>query len=222
VSRQDSKGALLIVGAGPGIGLATAERFGSEGWTIVLASRSPRSVDPMVARLVGQGVNAHGLVFDATDAQAVQAGMRTADRLAGGLTTVLFNAAVVRQQDLFSMSDEEVESDVAIDITGGLHTIRAAERLFAQRGGTILVTGGGLAVTPHASYASLGLGKAALRNLVEGLAPALAQRNIRIATATVATLVAPDSAEAAGVAQTLWTLATDPSAGWEQAFPTAA
>lgn len=222
MSRQDSKGALLIVGAGPGIGLATAERFGSEGWTIVLASRSPRSVDPMVARLVGQGVNAHGLVFDATDAQAVQAGMRTADRLAGGLTTVLFNAAVVRQQDLFSMSDEEVESDVAIDITGGLHTIRAAERLFAQRGGTILVTGGGLAVTPHASYASLGLGKAALRNLVEGLAPALAQRNIRIATATVATLVAPDSAEAAGVAQTLWTLATDPSAGWEQAFPTAA
>ncbi|OJU13019.1 MAG: short-chain dehydrogenase [Caulobacterales bacterium 68-7] len=213
---------MLIVGAGPGIGLATAERFGSEGWTIVLASRSPRSVDPMVARLVGQGVNAHGLVFDATDAQAVQAGMRTADRLAGGLTTVLFNAAVVRQQDLFSMSDEEVESDVAIDITGGLHTIRAAERLFAQRGGTILVTGGGLAVTPHASYASLGLGKAALRNLVEGLAPALAQRNIRIATATVATLVAPDSAEAAGVAQTLWTLATDPSAGWEQAFPTAA
>lgn len=77
---------------------------------------------------------------------------------------------------------------------------------------------GGLAVTPHASYASLGLGKAALRNVVEGLAPALRERNIRIATATVSTLVAPDSAEARGVADTLWALATDSDAGWERPY----
>lgn len=214
-------GALLIIGAGPGIGLASAERFGREGWTIVLASRRPRTLDPMVARLVGQGIDAHGLVIDATDPAAMQAGIRTADRLSGGLTTVLYNAALVRQQDLFSMSDAEVESDVAVNITGGLHAIRAATALFADRGGTILVTGGGLAVAPHASYASLGLGKAALRNLVEGLAPALREQHIRIATATVSTLVAPESVEAQGVAQTLWTLATDPDAGWERTYPAA-
>ena len=56
-------GALLIVGAGPGIGEATAERFGREGWTVVVSSRSPRTVDPMVARLIGNGVMAHGLVI---------------------------------------------------------------------------------------------------------------------------------------------------------------
>jgi NAD(P)-dependent dehydrogenase (short-subunit alcohol dehydrogenase family) len=219
-----SRGGLLIVGAGPGIGLATAERFGREGWSIVLASRSPRTVDPLVARLVGQGVDAHGLIVDATDPGAVAGAVRAADRLTGGLTTVLFNAAVVRQQDLFSMSEAEVESDVAINITAGLHTIRAAERLFAgqERGGTILVTGGGLAMAPHAAYASLGLGKAALRNLAQGLAPQLAQRNIRIGMATVATLVAPGSAEAAEVAQVFWTLATDPDAGWERTYPAAA
>lgn len=90
-------GALLIIGAGPGIGLASAERFGREGWTIVLASRRPRTLDPMVARLVGQGIDAHGLVIDATDPAAMQSGIRTADRLSGGLTTVLYNAALVRQ-----------------------------------------------------------------------------------------------------------------------------
>lgn len=215
-------GAILIVGAGPGIGLAAAERFGRQGWTVVLAARNPRTLDTMVARLVGQGVNAHGLVLDATDAAAVQSALRNADRLTGGLTTVLYNAAVVRQQDLFSMTDAEVSADVAVNITGGLHTIRAAEAIFAGRGGTILVTGGGLAVHPHASYASLGLGKAALRNLVEGLAPDLEQRGIRIAIATVAILVAPDSPEAHGVAETLWSLASDPSTGWERTYPLAA
>lgn len=214
-------GALLIVGAGPGIGLATAERFGREGWTIVLAARNSRSLGPMVARLVGAGINAHALVVDATDPAALQAGLRTANRMSGGLTAVLYNAARLRQQDLLSMSDADIVDDVAVNITGALHTIRAAERAFAERGGTILVTGGGLALAPHADWASLGLGKAAIRNVVEGLAPALAARNIRIATATVATLVAPSSAEAAGAAETLWQLATDPAAGWERRYPAA-
>lgn len=214
-------GALLIVGAGPGIGEAAAERFGREGWTIVLAARSPRTLDPMVSRLIGQGVDAHGLVIDATDPEAVRAELRMADRLSGGLTAVLYNAAKVRQQDLFSMTDAEIDSDLAVNVTGGLHVIRAAAGLFEGRGGTILVTGGGLAVAPHAGYASLGLGKAALRNVVQGLVPALAERNIRIGMATVATLVAPASAEASGVADALWTLATEPGAGWEQTFPAA-
>ena len=213
--------ALLIVGAGPGIGEATAERFGREGWTIVLAARSPRTLDPMVSRLIGQGVDAHSLVIDATDSEAVRAGLRTADRLSDGLSAVLYNAAKVRQQDLFSMTDAEVDSDLAVNVTGGLHVIRAAARLFEGRAGAILVTGGGLALAPHADWASLGLGKAALRNVVQGLVPALAERNIRIAMATVAALVAPASAEAAGVADTLWTLATDPDAGWERTFPAA-
>ena len=216
----------MIVGAGPGIGEATAERFGRKGWTVVLASRNPRTVDPMVARLIGQGLDVHGLIVDATDAAAVQAALRTADRLTGGLTAVLYNAAHVRQQDLFSMTDAEVEADLAVNVVGGLHTIRAAAELFDSRptgeaGGTILVTGGGLALAPHADWASLGLGKAALRNVVQGLVPALAERNIRIGLATVATLVAPGSTEAAGVADTFWSLATDPDAGWERTYPAA-
>lgn len=213
--------AMLIVGAGPGIGEAAAERFGREGWTVVLASRSPRTLDPMVARLVAQGVDAHALVIDATDAEAVRNGVRAADRLAGGLAAVLYNAATVRRQDLFSMTDAEIEADLAVNIAGGLHTIRAATELFRDRGGAILVTGGGLALSPHAEWASLGLGKAALRNVVEGLAPALRERNVRIGLVTVATLVAPASVEATGVADAFWDLASDASAGWERTYPAA-
>ena len=213
--------ALFIIGAGPGIGEAAAERFGREGWTIVVSSRSPKNLDPLVARLTGKGVEAHGLVLDATNAESVRVAMRTADRISGGLTAVLYNAAFVRQQDLFSMTDAEVESDIAVNITGGFHAIRAAAESFGARRGSILVTGGGLAVSPHASYASLGAGKAALRNLVGGLAPDLAARCVKIGTVTVSTLVDPHSAEAHGVADALWTLATDPEAAWEIGYPSA-
>ncbi|MET0314727.1 MAG: SDR family oxidoreductase [Hansschlegelia sp.] len=211
--------ALFVIGAGPGVGEAAAERFGREGWKVVVSSRSPKNLDPLVARLTGKGVEAHGLVLDAANAASVRSAMRTADRITGGLAAVLYNAAFVRRQDLFSMTDAEIESDVAVNVTGCLHAIRAAAEIFRDRGGSILVTGGGLAVRPDASYASLGAGKAALRNLVEGLAPDLATRGVKIGTVTVSTLVEPRSAEARGVADALWTLATDAAFGWEITYP---
>jgi NADP-dependent 3-hydroxy acid dehydrogenase YdfG/quinol monooxygenase YgiN len=210
---------IMIIGAGPGIGQAVARKFGREGWSVVLASRNAARLDALVAELSGDGITAIGIVADATDPNILRAAIAEADQATAGLTAIHFNAAVVRQQDLFSMTDKDVTSDLAINIAGGLNTIRAAVAQFGTRGGTILVTGGGLGVHPHESYASLGVGKAALRNIVQALAEPLAARTIRIATATVSTLVSPGSAEAAGVADTFWDLATNPEASWEAVYP---
>lgn len=210
---------IMIIGAGPGIGQSTARKFGREGWSVVLAGRSAERLAGLTAELTAEGITAHAIPADATDPAALRAAVAEADKRTGGLTAILFNAAVVRKQDLFSMSDEEVASDLAINIAGGLNTIRAAVALFGGRGGTILVTGGGLGITPHESYASLGLGKAALRNIVQGLAQPLAVQGIRIALATVATLVAPESREAQNVAEAFWQLATDSASPWEIVYP---
>jgi NAD(P)-dependent dehydrogenase (short-subunit alcohol dehydrogenase family) len=219
---QKQADALFIVGAGPGIGEATAERFGSEGWTIIVSSRSQANVDALVARLSAKGIAAHGIAVDASKAADLRTAIGKADEVSGGLTAVLYNAANVRNQELSTISDAEIDSDIAVNISGGLHTVRGAMDLFKHRPGTILVTGGGFALSPHPAYAGLSAGKAALRNLVQGLAPELAAKNIRIATATVATLVAPDSPEAHGVAETFWELATGNEARWEMMYPVAA
>jgi NAD(P)-dependent dehydrogenase (short-subunit alcohol dehydrogenase family) len=208
---------IMIIGAGPGIGQSVARRFGREGWRVVLAGRSRERLTGLVAELAGDGVVAQAIAADATHPTALRAAVAEADRLTGGLTAVHFNAAVVRQQDLFSMTDTEVDQDLAINIAGGLH--RAAVGRFEGRGGTILVTGGGLGVTPHSSWASLGVGKAGLRNIVQGLAEPLAQQGVRIATVTVSTLVSPGSREAEDVADAFWRLATDANAPWEVVYP---
>ncbi|WP_088343272.1 MULTISPECIES: SDR family NAD(P)-dependent oxidoreductase [Rhodomicrobium] len=213
---------IMIIGAGPGIGQAVAEKFGREGWSVVLAGRNTDRLALLTAELSALGITAHALRVDATDPAALRAAMAEADRLTGGLAAVHYNAAVVRQQDLFSMTDSEVEIDLAINVAGGLHTIRAAVAQFGARGGTILVTGGGLALTPDAGYASLGAGKAALRNIVQALAEPLRRQGTRIAIATVATSVSPGSPEARAVAESFWTLATTPAASWEAVYPAAA
>lgn len=210
---------ILIIGAGPGIGQAVAQKFGTQGWQVIVAARNRASLDGLVTELTSVGIDAQALVADATDPAALRAAIAEADRIANGLSAVHFNAAVVRKQDLFSMSDDEVTGDLAINVAGGLHAIRAAAAQFGTRGGTILVTGGGLAINPHESYASLGIGKAALRNGVQALVDPLAAQRIRIAMVTVSTLVAPGSTEAEDVANCFWDLATNEVAAWEAVYP---
>jgi NAD(P)-dependent dehydrogenase (short-subunit alcohol dehydrogenase family) len=206
---------IIIVGAGPAIGRGVAEKFGSEGWTVVLAARNPDRLAEEAAALSAKGVTVHTVPVDATDPVALRAAIAKADELTGGLTVVHFNAAVVRIQDLFSMTDAEVTGDLAINVAAGLHTIRAAVALFGDRGGAILVTGGGIATVPNPNAVSLGVGKVAMRHAVEALVKPLAERGIRIATATVREKILPDSPDSAAVAEIVWELATNPAAPWE-------
>ncbi len=209
---------IMIVGAGPAIGRGVAQKFGKAGWTVVLTARNPDRLAEEAAALSAKGIAVHTVPADATDPVALRAALAKGDELTGGLTVVHFNAAVVRIQDLFSMTDAEVTSDLAINVAAGLHTIRAAVGLFSDRGGTILVTGGGIATKPNANAASLGVGKAAMRNLVEALAKSLAERGIRITLATVREKILPDSPESVGIADVMWELATNPDAPWEMDY----
>ena len=205
----------MIIGAGPAIGRGVAEKFGSEGWAVVLAARNPERLAEEAAALSAKGITVHTLVVDATDPAVLRAAIAKSDELTGGLTVVHFNAAVVRIQDLFSMTDAEVTDDLAINVAAGLHTIRSAVGLFSDRGGTILVTGGGIATVPNPNAVSLGVGKVALRHAVQALVKPLAERGIRIATATVRERILPGSPESCGVADLMWRLAIDPTAPWE-------
>lgn len=121
---------ITVVGAGPGIGQAVAEKFGREGWNVVLVARSAARLTATTAELQERGIEAFALQADASRPDEIREALKEAERIVGGITVVHFNAAVVRQQDLFSMRDEEVVSDLTIDVAAGLRTIRAAaERL---------------------------------------------------------------------------------------------
>ncbi|MGO8021207.1 SDR family NAD(P)-dependent oxidoreductase [Rhizobium leguminosarum] len=210
---------LLIIGAGPGMSDATAERFGKEGWQIILGARTKSRVDQQVAGLVAKGIKANAIEIDASRPGSVRAAFSHAEELTGGLTAVLYNASIVRQQDLFSMTDADIQSDLAINVGGAISTVRSAVETFGSRGGTILITGGGFAVYPNADWMSLSIGKAGVRALAQALAPELAKKNIRVGMMTVATLVSPGSKEATDVAEGFWALANSADGSWETVYP---
>jgi NAD(P)-dependent dehydrogenase (short-subunit alcohol dehydrogenase family) len=65
------KNTLLIIGSGPGIGLATAQRFAREGYEIVLSSPNLKNLQAQSAKLSTYGIKATLEVADANDSTQV-------------------------------------------------------------------------------------------------------------------------------------------------------
>ena len=54
----------LSIGAGPGMGFATAERFAKEGFQVVLTARSVTRTQELAERLVKKGYKANARTVD--------------------------------------------------------------------------------------------------------------------------------------------------------------
>ena len=79
---------IAIVGAGPGLGAAVARRFGTEGFTVAVMSRSQDRVDSLAGDLTTAGVAARGYAADIREPDAVTAALARAadDLIPGGVT----------------------------------------------------------------------------------------------------------------------------------------
>src|SRR5258705_10239945 len=69
---------IAIVGAGPGVGLAVAERFGRDGFKVALISRNPDTLSQLEARLSAVDAEASSFPADVLDRTALAGALETA------------------------------------------------------------------------------------------------------------------------------------------------
>ena len=206
----------LSIGAGPGMGMATAERFARGGFQVVLSARNPEQTQHLAEELKAQRHKAEMRIVDAGVPSSVSGLVESVEREFGGIDVLHYNAASARAATLADQSRDSFNSDLAVNIGGAMVAAQAAAPKMAARGsGTILLTGGRLALHPHPDYLSLSIGKAGIRALAFGLFETLKAKGIHIATVTVATSVNPGSGEAKAVAEQFWTIYSQPAGLWE-------
>jgi NADP-dependent 3-hydroxy acid dehydrogenase YdfG len=207
--------AVLSIGAGPGIGFATAERFAREGFRVILAARNVQRTQELAARLKAQGYEADAMVVDASNPDNVAALIEDVHARHGALDVLHYNAANIRQATLTDQPRESLVSDLAVNIGGALAAAQAAlPSMAAQQSGTILLTGGYAGISPRPDYLSLSIGKAGIRALALGLFEPAKLQGIHVATVTVAAWVQPGSKESTGIADAFWLLHDQPREAW--------
>ena len=209
---------IFIVGMGPGVSAAVARRFAREGYAIGAVARSADKLEEQLAALRASGVRVAGATADAGDIGSLRAALVRLRAALGDAGVLVYNAAGVTYRPLADLSPEAFAADLAVSVVGAF---TAAQQVLpamrAQRSGTILLTGGGFAFEPMPVMASLGVGKAAIRNLAFSLHADLLESGIHAATVTICGTVAPGSAfDPDRIAEAYWRLHAQPAGAFER------
>ena len=183
---------IAIFGAGPALGLATARRFGREGFQVALVARDGEHVDGMAGVLAGEGVAAAGFAADLTDrvaaldaADAIEARFGPIDVLEygpGGDGSVRRAPSEIDAATVAPLLDKFVLTPVAL-------VSRVLPGMLARGDGGLLFALGASAKYPMPRLASGGLVFAALRNYVHTLHAELGPKNVYAGTLLIGALI---------------------------------
>jgi NAD(P)-dependent dehydrogenase (short-subunit alcohol dehydrogenase family) len=164
----------VVLGAGPGLGASVARRFARDGYASVLVSNEPPQLEEVAESLRAEGVEVSTLVLDLTDEEAVRRAMGELERI----DVLHFNPSAFRQKDPLHLTVDELFADLRVGVAPVLPALQGA-RPKMSAGARLLVTGSAAADKPWNEAPSLGMQKAALRNLVTSIDKTLAPDGIR-------------------------------------------
>ncbi|MEM7206277.1 MAG: SDR family NAD(P)-dependent oxidoreductase [Pseudomonadota bacterium] len=208
----------VIVGAGGGLGLSLARRFALGGFPIALISRSANNVDGLSASLNSDGFSARGFVADAAVPRQLESAFDQIKQWGGDIGVLIYNAAAMIPDDVLELTPDAVTDAMALNLSGAICSVNQAVPLMRARGsGTVIITGGGLGIEPYPNWASLSIGKAALRSYTIALHKALAPDNIHVAVVAVCGIVEPAGHFDPGlIAEEYWRLHAETKPNWRR------
>lgn len=208
----------VVVGVGEGIGLAVARRFGREDFRLALIARRMDALQGYVEELRQNGIDAHAFPADAGDAESLVETFVGIKANLGSPEVLVYNAVAVVPGMPSALDVKQSEASFRVNVSGALVAAQQViPDMLAKKSGTILFTGGGLALNPNPNYAALAIGKAGLRSLAYSLGAELEPEGIHVATVTIAGFVQqgthfdPDK-----IAEKYWELHTQSSGNWER------
>jgi len=177
---------LVIVGMGGGISYAVALRFGRMGYQIAMIARNEEMLKAFRDMLIKDGIESEYYLADAGKQTQLTAVFKSIKERQGQPEVLLYNVAKIKDKNILRESIGSIASDMKEHVGGALHSVKQVIRSMKKHNkGTILFTGGGLALDPHPNYGSLSLGKAALLNLSKQIATELSYTNIKVGTVVV-------------------------------------
>lgn len=175
-------GAAVVLGVGPGLGLAMARRFGRAGHPVAVVSRSAARHGDYLDQLAAEQTTAIAEVADVNDHDQLLAVLDRIERRLGPID-VLYHGPAAMDADSFPVPVDKITTDSVRDafvlVYSAVDAVSAVLPGMIERGrGTILLPTGLSAVRPLPQLGNVALAAAALRTYAVTLNAALAERGI--------------------------------------------
>lgn len=169
----------LVTGAARGIGLATARKFLSEGWRVVLLDIDNETLSKTSAALAAPDTTL-ALHCDVADAEGVAASVARVGERFGRLDALVNNAGIAIFRPLLETTLEDWSRTLAVNLTGPFLCTQAAVPLMREHGGSIVNITSISSLRASTLRVAYGTSKAALAHLTKQQAVELAGLGIRV------------------------------------------
>lgn len=145
-----------LIGAGPGLGLATARRFGAAYHRVALIARNSQRLDDLTAELTRDGIEARGFAADVLDIESLTAALYAAGASLGPVE-ILQYSPVPRADFMKPVLDtgaDDLDAPLAFSVKGPVTAVNAVLPGMRELGrGTVLFVNGSSAVRPNPNVA---------------------------------------------------------------------
>lgn len=169
---------ILITGASTGIGAASARRFATAGWNVVLADINEEAGNRLAAEIGGQAVFVKA---DTRNKAELEAAVAAGTDRFGAINSVFANAGIHRRNTLLDISDEEFDLVVKTNIYGTVNTLRAVvPAIIAAGGGTVVINASDQVFIGKPGNFAYGLTKGALGQITRTLSLELGPHSVRV------------------------------------------
>lgn len=174
--------AVVVTGAGQGLGASLARSFAADGAPVVLVDVGPEGVEAVAGEITAVGGKALATVADVRDEDAVQA---VADRCLaefGPPAVWINNAGITRPAMVHKMSLADFASVLEVHVHGTFLGIRAAARqmIDSESGGVILNVTSSAGLQGTIGQINYSAAKGAITAMTKSAAKELARHGIRV------------------------------------------
>jgi NAD(P)-dependent dehydrogenase (short-subunit alcohol dehydrogenase family) len=166
----------VVVGAGPGNGLAVARRFGAAGYRVAMLARDPEKLKPLAAQ-----AGAVPIVCDVTKPASVAPAYAQLRQMLGDPQVLVYNAGSGKFGNVDAVTAEDFELAWRTNALGCFLAVKEILPGMRKRGvGQIVIIGATASVKGGANFATFASAKAALRSLAQSLARQLGPEGIHV------------------------------------------
>jgi len=173
----------LVTGASRGIGRAIALELGSRGATVVGTATSDAGAQSISDYLAESGVKGEGMTLNVTDADSIKAVLDGITEAFGGLTILVNNAGITRDNLLMRMKEDDWDAVINTNLSSVFRLTKGCLRgMMKQRKGRIISIASVVGVTGNAGQANYAAAKAGIIGFSKSLAREVGSRGITVNT----------------------------------------
>ena len=169
----------LVTGASRGIGAAIADELAARGAIVVGTATSESGANAISERLAAKG--GAGRVLDVNAPGAIEALVDAIGKEFGGLSILVNNAGITRDNLLLRMKDEDWQAILDTNLTSVFRSCKAAMRgMMKARKGRIVNIASVIGVTGNAGQANYAAAKAGIIAFSKSLAKEIGSRGVTV------------------------------------------